>query len=309
MIIQLYQMVVNAKNHNKPGWQYLYKFNKVILNILYPVFQRNNHKTGIDETSQMIVSLTTFPDRINDVWISISSIMNQTRKAKKILLWLSKEQFSDDYQLPESLLKLQNRGLEIRMCEDDFMPHKKYFYAMQEYPNDIIVTIDDDIFYPGNHLEKLWEKHLEYPDAVCCWYAGKMRYDNSGKLLKYNDWQSDVSGEVEPTLQILPVGCGGVLYPPHALHEDAFNSDNFSKLCIKTDDLWLKAMEVKKNTKCVRCVEDSLIFYGLIKTRHKGLFKENADSDGNDVALRNILRAYPEVEESLYLDHLNQENA
>lgn len=300
MVRFLYTCATNAKAKRIPGWQYLYKLNKVILNVCYPLIHRFERKRGIDENGELVVSLTTFPDRIDDVWISISTIMNQTLKAKKIILWLAKKQYPKDYVLPKSLDRLVKRGLEIRYCDKDLMPHKKYFYTMQEYPEDIVVTIDDDIFYPENHLEMLWKKHLEYPEAVCCWYAGKVRFDEQGRLLKYNDWESDVSGGLEPTMLLLPVGCGGVLYPPHALKSEVFDMEKIKKLCIKTDDLWLKTMEVLNGTQCVRCVSKSNIFFGLIKTRHKGLFKENADSDGNDVALRNILCAYPEVEKILY---------
>ena len=71
-------------------------------------------------------------------------------------------------------------------------------------------------------------------------------------------------------------------------------------LCITTDDLWLKSMEVLAGVPVVRCVKESLIFYGFLKTRHKGLFADNADRDGNDVAMEKILEAYPQVQEILY---------
>lgn len=305
MIQTLYNYVLKQKSKNKKKWPILYKICKVVLNLFYPILAWGRKKPGTDADGKIIVSLTSFPDRIGDVWISISTIMNQTLKPARIVLWLSEEQFPDPGKLPESLKRLQKRGLEIKYCED-LMPHKKYFYTMQENPDQVVVTIDDDIFYPEDHLEKLWAVHQQYPRAVCCWYGHVISYREDGSIEVYNSWISDVSGYRTPSLQLVPVGCGGVLYPPGVLPGQLFCTEDIKTLCLKTDDLWLKAMEVLGDVRAVRCVEDSMIFYGLIKTRHKGLFAENADRDGNDVALRAILGKYPQVEKRLYEDYKNR---
>lgn len=306
MISFFYNIVVKMKKSNFPGWRYVYKLNKLILNAFYPLIHAKDRHSGVDKDSPLIVSMTSFPARIDLVWITIASIMNQTKKAGRIILWLSNEQYAgEDADLPKKLVALKKRGLEIRYCKD-LMPHKKYFYTMQENPDAIVVTIDDDIFYPENHLEMLWKKHLEYPKAVCCWYAHKIGYDKQGEVLPYNDWESDVAGFNEPTMQLLPVGCGGVLYPVKEMPEELFREEQIRKLCIRTDDLWLKSMEVLSGIPVVRCVEDSLIFYGFIQTRHKGLFADNADKDGNDVSMRKILESYPKVQELLYQDFLDR---
>lgn len=301
MVKVLYDVPVFLKYKKIPGWQYVYKVNKVLLNKCYPLLHKSDKHMGIDENGKIIISLTTFPARIQWVWITITSIMNQTLKPKKIILWLSEKEFDGESSLPEELLRLKERGLEICFC-DDIKPHKKYYYTMKEYPDDIVVTIDDDIFYPENHLEMLWKKHLEYPEAVCCWFAHKMQYNGQGKVAEYKEWESGISGFTTPSLQIMAVGCGGVLYPPRTLSEQVFCLEDIKKLCPATDDLWLKAMEVKKGTKVVRCVEKSQVFYGLLQTRKTGLFTENADKNGNDEAMKAIVESFPEVESRLYKD-------
>ena len=60
----------------------------------------------------MVVSLTTFPLRIGKVHLTIQSILRQSRPADRILLWLSKEEFPEEAQLPANLLRLkENRQL------------------------------------------------------------------------------------------------------------------------------------------------------------------------------------------------------
>ena len=44
---------------------------------------------------KIIVSLTSFPGRINEVWICVESLMRQTFKPDAIELWLSLRQFPD----------------------------------------------------------------------------------------------------------------------------------------------------------------------------------------------------------------------
>ena len=62
----------------------------------------------------------------------IASILKQTMKPDKIILWLGREKFPDK-KLPKIFDKLKACGVELRFCPEDIEPHTKYFYAMQEY--------------------------------------------------------------------------------------------------------------------------------------------------------------------------------
>ena len=69
----------------------------VMMNILKKVVKPYQPK--------LIVSLTSFPARINTVHQVIESLLNQTKKADKIILWLAPEQFPNgEKDLPEKLL-------------------------------------------------------------------------------------------------------------------------------------------------------------------------------------------------------------
>ena len=106
----------------------------------------------------IIVSMTTFPARIGYVHLAIKSLLNQTVSPGKIILWLAKDQFQD-VEIPQQLRALCTYGLEIRFCDADLFAHKKYYYAMRAFPEQIIVTYDDDIIYPEDSLEKLLAMH------------------------------------------------------------------------------------------------------------------------------------------------------
>ena len=295
MIRFFYESVVRAKERNWPYWKLLYKVNKLILNLIYPITQKWNCKAGISEDGPVIVSLTTYPGRIDQVWKTISSLLNQTLKPKRVILWLAKEQFPDG-QLPDSIQRLTRRGLEIRYCED-LKSHKKYFDAMKRFPQEIIVTADDDILYPENHLEKLWKAHLKFPQEVICQWSHRITFDEKGEFLPYNDWPDN--GREVPSLATLAVGCSGILYPPGAVVNEAFDQEKLQKYALAADDLWLKCMELLAGIKAVNCNETILVYYNVLSTRKSGLWVSNTGQKNNDKVWKMLMEQYPQALEYL----------
>ena len=292
-----------ARDKKKCGndkWPIYFKIGKLIVNLLYPLTQLHNTNIGIDPQGTAIVSLTSFPKRIHTVWVTIASLMNQTVKPKKIILWLSKEQFFNK-KIPKSLEKLKKRGLEINFC-DDIRPHKKYFYTMKEFPNDVVITADDDIFYPENHIETLLLESEKYPNCVVCRWSHEILLDKYGRFIPYNNWPNE--SKREPSFALLPVGCNGVLYPARALSGEVFNKDRLIELALYTDDLWLKCMELLNNTKAVNCDETPIIFFNNIFSQYNGLWKYNAKTgeNRNDEVWCSLMREYPMAEAVLLVE-------
>lgn len=303
MIYFFYERVKKFKYNNKPYWSLMYKWYKLLLNTMYPISEWFNNSYGLSDESKVIVSLTTYPGRVKIVWITIASLLNQTMKPYKVVLWLAEDQFPNK-QLPLSLRRMQRRGLEIRYC-DDLKPHKKYYYTMLEYPDHYIVTADDDIFYPENHLEVLWKGHMEYSKCVVCTWSHRISFDEEGRFAKYNEWEN--SEKEAPSHLTLAVGCNGVLYPPYSLHEKAFDKQVIRERALFTDDLWLKCMEILKNTKVVNCSDRSLIYFSILRAQRDGLWKQNADHEKkNDRIWKELMEYFPEVKECLKKDRSNE---
>jgi hypothetical protein len=197
--------------------------------------RNDGHKTPI------IVSLTSFPARINRIWLVIESLLRQTYKPNRIILWLSKEQFADSKSLPMNLLRLQSKGVEIKFVDGDLRSHKKYIYTMALYPDAIVVTVDDDIFYPSHALQYLLDAHRKYPKDVIANITHQLQYDSSGQLRNYTDWKHNLQSPLYDN-HTFQVGVGGVLYPPHCAHKDICNTKIAYQYCPCGDDIWLFAM-------------------------------------------------------------------
>lgn len=265
-------------------------------NILIPIYlnltQGNKKYTIASEIKQeelIIVSFTSFPARINRIWIIVESILRQKRKPNMLILWLSSEQFSDISLLPKRLLQLQNRGLSIRLCSDDLKSHKKYFYAMQEFPNDIVITIDDDVIYNSDLLLNLVEVNNKYPSAICCNHASRIVIKN-GEIAPYLSWDNKVTEE-KPNSEVMPIGVGAVLYPPYSLDNDVFNIDIFKKYCFQADDIWLNIMARLKGTLVVYTGFKSA-YLPVINKNNKTLNASNIDEGLNDLQIKSIREFY-----------------
>lgn len=242
----------------------------------------------------IIVSLTTHSKRINQVHLTIESLFQQTCKAAKIVLWISTQEFSPD-DIPYALRNQCRRGLDIEFCDEDLGPYKKFFYALQKYPEHLILTVDDDVLYPADMIDQLYRAHLKEKDTILCHRAHLMKFGASGDLLPYLDWELGTSF-TEPSLLIFPTGVGGVLYFPGCFSEHILDREAFLRLAPKADDIWLKAMSLMRGTKC-RVIGDSREwvqrFLFIEGSQEYALKHDNMHGDaGNDSKLKAVFDAY-----------------
>ncbi|MCI8571766.1 MAG: hypothetical protein HFI43_10250 [Lachnospiraceae bacterium] len=301
MIAFFYESVRKLKKEDRFYWKFLYKVNKVLVNMCFPVCQYWRRGDGTDRQSRIIVSLTTYPARINSVWITVSSLLQQTMKPYKVILWLAEEQFADR-KIPQNLERLKKRGLEIRFC-CDLKPHKKYYDVMAAYPDYYIITADDDIFYPENHVESLWKGYEKNPGAIICNWSHQIAFDEQGGFMPYDDWSDDA--RAVPSYGTLAVGCNGVLYPPGSLPAEAFSKRKILECALGADDLWLKCMEILNEKKTVNCSDMPLIYFNILSTKKSGLWKTNTGQRGdNDMIWGRLMEMYPQV-----ITRLAEENA
>ena len=136
----------------------------------------------------VIVSLTSFPKRIGNVWQVVVCLLQQTILPSKIFLWLSKDQFKTEDDIPIHLLSMQNDIFEIRLVDGDARSHKKYLYVCREYPDSLVFLVDDDIYYPTDILEKSLNVYKKYPHSIVCNYGAQIRFDSKGRHLPYSQW-------------------------------------------------------------------------------------------------------------------------
>ena len=244
---------------------------------------------------KLIISLTTYPQRISDIDVVIFSLINQSIKADKIILWLAYEEFPNlEKDIPNHILNLKKFGLEIEFCHNIYQ-YNKLIHALKKHPNDLIVTADDDIYYPYNWLEKLYKSYLENPNVIHCHRGHRIRFDDKNNILPYSQWLQEFKPENNNTSFLnFATGCGGILYRSKLLHNDIFNEELFLKLCPKADDVWFWAMALLNNTK-INIIESNILpiaDYELGYNYYSKLVDINVIKNFNDIQLDNCFKYY-----------------
>ena len=207
-------------------------------------------KVTVYKSKNLIVSMTSYPARIHSAALSLTTIYSQSKLPDKVILWLGETKFPNKFNdLPKELLQLvTEKHLQIEWCDDtDLKSHTKYFYAFQKYPDALIVTVDDDIFYPCELLENLYLSYLLNPHAVSAACAYLISILKTGEILPYKYWPKQVDAYIgRASMQWLALGVGGVLYPTRLFLQvrDFMDKDTIKNVCLYNDDLWLKAMEL-----------------------------------------------------------------
>ena len=268
-----------------------------VANLIYPIFCKINpieKKKEIYNMPKVIVSLTSFPPRIEKLNLCIESILRQTRPADKVILWLAKSQFKSKDELPLKLIKLEEHGLEIRFC-NDIKSYKKVVYTAEKYDDSIIITADDDTLYPENWIEELLNTYEQFEGCVVCYRAHEMTFDSNNELLPYSKWRGLSPGVKGPSSLLVPIGVGGVLYPPNFFKDVSFDYNVIKKLCPTTDDLWLKCIGLLNNKKVVKVNINSKEWFTVKSTQKVALVNENVDGstqNKNDDAIKNLIEYY-----------------
>jgi len=272
-------------------WYLLKYYLNFTVPIYYRITKRKEQQSVRKYTNKIvIVSFTTFPARMKTLPVVIESLLRQTVKPDRIILWLADTQYPDKEKVTALLKPFISQGLEVKYC-DDLRSHKKYYYSMKNNPEAIVVTVDDDIIYPEDMLEKLLKAHKIYPNCIVANRVHRMKFNNNGPL-PYSKWDTKICKSAKPDLALCPTGCGGVLYPPHSLDQRVFDKKVFKNICIYADDLWLKCMSFMKGTQIVLSESDIPEIIDVIGNKKNGLAKVNVEQDLNTTQLNNITKYY-----------------
>ncbi|MFR9558355.1 MAG: hypothetical protein SNH66_07645 [Rikenellaceae bacterium] len=267
---------------------------KILLPILLRLSPNKPSLTCREEdvnNPRIIVSFTSFPRRIHIIWMVVELMFRQTMKPDMVVLYLSKLEIDSMDALPKRLRMLMERGLQIRFKDGNYRSHKKYTYAMEEFPNDIIITVDDDLFYTNMIISKLMEDHIKHPRAVIANRTHTLSYDDNNQLLPYRKWRDSLD---ESGYNYLQTGVMGVLYPPYnkgTLYKDILDRELAMELTPMGDDLWLYAMVRLGGSKVIQ-TSYRIDVLGIRIFNNLKLSKTNCNQNFNDTQIEKLRNYY-----------------
>lgn len=278
-----------------------------------PIFERaivwyytlfKSRRLGICLSNQrkrkLTVSLTSIPSRIDKVWITIESLLRQTYKPDRIFLWLAEDEFHG-VELPKRIREQQKRGLQVCYC-DNLRSYKKYYETVKRYPDDYIVTVDDDIIYAEDMLETLVKAYREHSGCIVCNRSHYIKKTRSG-LSAYEHWINYAEREqreTEPSFYNFFTGCGGNLFPMFRMDRRILEKEAFMELAPYADDVWLNFCAWISEIKTVNTQGILGNVIGIRSSADNGLTKMNVLYRRNDEQIKRVID-YLKIDVNQYL--------
>lgn len=213
---------------------------RTIANTLVPILLKQSKQKLADSSQAPItVSLTSFPKRINRVWMTIETMFRQEIKPQSIVLWLSKDQFPNELlDLPDTLTNQLKRGLNIRFVEGDIRSYKKFYYIFRECSNGLVLTIDDDLLFPSYFIKSIYSCYIDHPKSVIASFGFPYVWDEASDHIKTADNKIIIG---EPHNGYFFGSGGGTLFNTEiAKYMESIKT--IMKLCPTADDIYLNAL-------------------------------------------------------------------
>lgn len=247
---------------------------------------------------QVVVSMTSFPQAISFAIKAVRSLLAGSVLPDKLVLYLTFSQFGKA-GLPDELQQLaeSNPIFEVRNYDRDIRSYRKLIPALSDFPDAIIVTVDDDVWYHRHMLRDLLNLHSQLPHAVLAHRAKRIVPGKPYRKWKKFRWYDFVFKRIHRSFANLQTGVGGVLYPPHSLRRDMLDVDLFTKFAPSCDDIWFWAAGVTNGYPVVPVPFGRNKPRGLRKPKELSLktvnFKKGVDR--NVAAFNAVTRLYPEI--------------
>lgn len=245
---------------------------------------------------EVVVSMTSFPQAISFAVPSLLSILRGSVLPDRLILYLTYSQFGEA-GIPQELKRLQEEYpiFEIRNYDHDIRSYRKLIPALIDFPDAVIVTVDDDVIYHKHMLRDLLKLHSQIPDVVVAHRAKQIKLGHPYRKWKKYRWYHFLFKRIHKDFSTLQTGVGGVLYPPHSLKPDMMDAQLFTAIAPTCDDIWLWAAAVANGVPVVPVPFGHNKPHGLKKPKELSLKTVNfkGKDDRNTQALNNVIKHYP----------------
>ena len=198
----------------------------------------------------VIVSLSTVPDRINNLRPTIRSLLRQTRPPDEIVLAIP--EFSVRERRPYVVPKYISRLPRVRVlrCREDWGPATKFIPVIQEElaagrGSSLIMVVDDDRVYPRDALETYLHYSKQLPDAALCFRGAAMPQSmdwRDAKMIRASELR-------QPRPAAVITGCGSYFIQPRFFNESVWDYSKAPSGAFYMDDIWISGWLSRRGVK------------------------------------------------------------
>jgi len=202
------------------------------------------------DNRRVIASLSTVPDRINNLRPTIRSLLKQTRPPDEIVLAIPEFSVREQrpYAVPEYLLRLPR--VRVLHCAEDWGPATKFIGAIQDElaagrENSLIMVVDDDRLYPRDALETYLYYGEQLPNAALCFRGAAMP-----STLDWDDAKMIYAKDLrEPRPVAVITGCGSYLVRARFFDRSLWDYSGAPSVAFYIDDIWISAWLSRRGVK------------------------------------------------------------
>jgi len=202
------------------------------------------------DNRRVIASLSTVPDRINNLSPTIRSLLKQTRPPDEIVLAIPEFSVRErrPYVVPNYISRLPR--VRVLHCPQDWGPATKFIGAIQNElaagrENTLIMVVDDDRLYPRDALETYLKYSEQLPEAALCFRGAAMP-----STLDWDDAKMIYAKDLrQPRPVAVITGCGSYLIQPRFFDESLWDYSGAPSVAFYIDDIWISAWLSRRGVK------------------------------------------------------------
>ena len=202
------------------------------------------------DNRRVIASLSTVPDRINNLRPTIRSLLKQTRPPDEIILAIPEFSVRErrPYVVPKYISQLPR--VRVLHCAEDWGPATKFIGAIQDElaagrENTLIMVVDDDRLYPRDALETYLYYSEQLPNAALCFRGAAMP-----STLDWDDAKMIYAKDLrEPRPVAVITGCGSYLVRARFFDQSLWDYSGAPSVAFYIDDIWISAFLSRRGVK------------------------------------------------------------
>lgn len=261
----------------------------------------------------IVISMTSYGERLKTLHTRLNWI--------KYVPVLFNLYIGDTEVLEQDLLEFFNTTKNARLhVVKDIGPLTKSYYALQDFPDDVVFLIDDDNYYTSQWIKFAIDSYMQhsrtYNDCVIGLVARKIiiNLNNHFEIMQYGKYQNDYqkslnhfTGHAKPLCpsfrNIILSGGPGSFLNIRQVHSDFFNIDLYQSICKSHDEMWNWVHSVRLGYKHVS-LHSSLIVPGIVQEyQNTGLGALYNNIQHERDIFDKFIEKWPEIQNKLIVDY------
>lgn len=263
---------------------------------------------------------------MNSIVLSMTSYGERLKILHQHLNWVREIPFlfnlyvGDNETLNPELISFFNSTPNAKLhIVKDIGPLTKSYYALQEFPDDTIFLLDDDLAYSRHwimySIDSFVNNVNKFPTSIIGLIARRIIINKNYELeiMQYGENQTEFqktlnypTGHSKPFeasyKNIVLSGGPGSFLNIRQLHKDYFDVDKYQSMCKSHDEMWNWIQSVRIGYKHVG-LHTVMMHPGVIpNTQQYGLGVNFNSVEHEQDIFRSFLNEYPEVMKRIILD-------